>query len=139
MKRRHCNLNTDISNGIFQHAVLSRQHFPCGFPCCIACSKSTATPSACYRGPKPQKCPKWLGEGAKGVLDPRSKGLPRVFCTTKTLFCTGATLFRTSARGLWRPWPKGPFALFPNHFCFPGPLRAPLPGPLGHNSNSTET
>ena len=25
-----------------------------------------ATPSACYRGPKPQKCPTWLGEGAKG-------------------------------------------------------------------------
>ena len=73
-----------------------------------------ATPSACYRGPKPQKCPRWLGEGAKGVLDPRSKGLPRVFCTTKTLFCTGATLFRTSARGLWRPWPKRPFAPSPN-------------------------
>ena len=36
-----------------------------------------ATPSACYRGPKPQKCPKWLGEGAKGVLDPESKGLPK--------------------------------------------------------------
>ena len=34
--------------------------------------------SACYRGPKPQKRPKWLGEGAKGVLDPGSKGLPRV-------------------------------------------------------------
>ena len=30
-----------------------------------------ATPSACYRGPKPQKCPKWLGEGTKGKL-PRS-------------------------------------------------------------------
>ena len=28
---------------------------------------------------KPQK---WLGEGAKGVLNPGSKGLPRVFCTT---------------------------------------------------------
>ena len=27
----------------------------------------------CYRGPKPQKCPKWLGEGAKGLLDPGSK------------------------------------------------------------------
>ena len=48
-----------------------------------------ATPSACYRGPKPQKRPKWLLEGAKVVLDPGSKGLPRVFCTTKTLLCTG--------------------------------------------------
>ena len=55
-----------------------------------------ATPSACYRGPKRQKCPKWLGEGAKGALDPGSKGLPRVCCTTQTLFCTGATLFCTS-------------------------------------------
>ena len=26
------------------------------------------TRSACYRGPKPQICPKCLGEGAKGVL-----------------------------------------------------------------------
>ena len=65
-----------------------------------------ATPGACYRGPKPQKCPKWLGEGAKGVSDPGSKGLPRVFCSTETLFCTGATLFCTSARGLWRPGPE---------------------------------
>ena len=24
--------------------------------------------SACYRGPSPQNCPKWLGEGTKGVL-----------------------------------------------------------------------
>ena len=91
-----------------------------------------ATPSACYRGPTPQKCPKWLGEGAKGVLDPRSEGLPRVFCTTKTLFCTGATFFCTSARGLWRPWPKGPFAPSPNHF-WEFPFSGPLPGPLGRN------
>ena len=27
-----------------------------------------ATRGACYRGWKPQNCPKWLGEGAKGVL-----------------------------------------------------------------------
>ena len=26
------------------------------------------SPSACYRGPKLQKCPKGLGEGAKDVL-----------------------------------------------------------------------
>ena len=32
--------------------------------------KRLATPSACYRRPKPQKCPKWLGEGAKGLLGP---------------------------------------------------------------------
>ena len=34
-----------------------------------------ATPSACYRSPKPQSCPKWLGEGAKRLLDPGSKVL----------------------------------------------------------------
>ena len=52
-----------------------------------------ATPSACYRGPKLQKSPKWLGEGAKGVLDPRSKGLPRVFAPSKlrvSQTCLGA-------------------------------------------------
>ena len=38
-------------------------------PACVA------TPSACYRGPKPQTCPKWLGEGAKGLLDSGSKVL----------------------------------------------------------------
>ena len=34
-----------------------------------------------------QKC---LGEGAKGLLDPGSKGLRKVFCTTQNPFCTGA-------------------------------------------------
>ena len=29
-----------------------------------------ATLSVCYRGPKPPRCPKWLVEGAKGLLDP---------------------------------------------------------------------
>ena len=80
----------------------------------ISCS--VATQRFCYRGPKPQKGPKWLAQGAKRVLGPGSKGLPRVFCTTETLFCTGATLFCTSARGLWHPWPKRPCAPSPNHF-----------------------
>ena len=73
---------------------------------CHTFDTKLATPSACYRGPKPQKCPKSLGEGAKGGLDPGSKGLPIVFCTTQTLFCTGATLFCTSARGLCSLSPK---------------------------------
>ena len=34
----------------------------------VVSASSVATRSACYRGPKPQDCPKWLGEGAKGVL-----------------------------------------------------------------------
>ena len=32
--------------------------------------------SACYRGPKPQKCPKWLGEGCKRFLDQLEKWSP---------------------------------------------------------------
>ena len=46
--------------------------------------------------PKPQNCPKWLGEGAKGLLASWRNGLPRVSCTNATLFCTSATLFCTS-------------------------------------------
>ena len=84
-----------------------------GRPLCLA--RWCPTQRFRYRGPKPQKCPKWLEEGAKGVLDPGSKGLPRVLCITKTLLCTGATLFCASARGLWRPWPKRPVAPSPNH------------------------
>ena len=38
---------------------------------------SFATRSACYRGRKPQSCPKWLGEGAKGVLVYVDKSLLR--------------------------------------------------------------
>ena len=75
-----------------------------------------ATPSACYRGRKPQNCPKWLGEGAKGVLARWRKGLPRVSCTTATLFCTSATLFCTSATGFWSTYAKTPFAPSDNHF-----------------------
>ena len=59
------------------------------------------TRTACYRGPKPQHCPKWLGEGAKGVLTSRRDGLPRVSCTSATLVCTSATLSCTSATGFW--------------------------------------
>ena len=43
---------------------------------------------------------KWLGEGAKGLWDSGTEGLPRVFCTTQDLCCIGATPFRTSAGGL---------------------------------------
>ena len=60
-----------------------------GHPGLTAC---LVPPSACYRGPRTQNCPKPLGEGAKGVTSWR-KGLPRVFCTSTTLFCTSATLF----------------------------------------------
>ena len=64
----------------------------------------------------PHNCPKWLREGAEGVLASWRKGLPRLSCTTTTLFGTNATLFCTSATGLWSPYTKTPFAPSPNHF-----------------------
>ena len=76
-------------------------------------SVSLATPSACYSGPKPQNSQKREREGAKGVLSPGSKGLPRVFCTASLHWCNSLCI---SARGLWRPWPKRAFAPSPNHF-----------------------
>ena len=50
--------------------------------------------------PKPQKCPKWLGEGAKGVLMSWRDGLPRVSCTSATLICTSATEVHQCSRRL---------------------------------------
>ena len=97
-----------------------------GYPCTLQFCNSRGArledwvwvcdPECLLQGPETSKVPKWLGEGAKGVLDRGCKGLSRVFCTTKTLFCTSATLLWTNARGLWRPWPKRPFAPSPNHF-----------------------
>ena len=72
--------------------------------------------SACYRGPKPQKCPKWLGEGAKGFFDELERCPPRVSCTNATLSCTSATLSWTSATGFWSSCTKTPFAPSPNHY-----------------------
>ena len=54
-------------------------------PSSVLASPWLATPSACYTGPKPLSCRKWLGEGAKGVLTSRKNGLPRVSCTSATL------------------------------------------------------
>ena len=67
-------------------------------------------PSRLGEGSKIGNSRKWFGEGAKGLLDPGSKGLPRVSCTFRNLFCTGATLFCTSARGFSLPGSKRPFA-----------------------------
>ena len=51
--------------------------------------------------PEQLKSPKVVREGAKGLFDPGSKGLPRVFCTTQNLLCAGATPFHTNARGVF--------------------------------------
>ena len=79
---------------------------------------------------------KWLGEGAKGVLDPGSKGLQRVFCTTQTLFCTGATLF-------FAPVQEDFGTLGPKHLLHPllapfgkFPFSGPLPEPWGRNTRT---
>ena len=60
-----------------------------------------------------EKC---LGEGAKGLLDPGSKGLRKVFCTTQNCFCTGAKWGCTGARRFVLPWVQRPFAPSPKHF-----------------------
>ena len=52
-----------------KHAKDVRGHPKCAEIVRKVCGGATvATPSACYRGPKAKKCPKWLGEGAKGLL-----------------------------------------------------------------------
>ena len=68
------------------------------------------------RARKGESSPKWLGEGAKGLLSPGSKSLPRVFCTIRNPFCTGATPFCTGASPFSLPGLKRPFAPSPNHF-----------------------
>ena len=70
---------------------------------------------SCGREPENGKFPKWLGEGAKGLLSPRSKSPPRVFRTIRNPFCTGATPFCTGATPFSPPGLKRPFAPSPNH------------------------
>ena len=67
-------------------------------------------------GPIQANRPKWLGEGAKGLLGRGSKSLKKGSCTTKTLFCTGATQHFTGAKGIWPDCTQRPFAPSPNHF-----------------------
>ena len=61
------------------------------------------------KGKIPQKC---LGEGAKGLLDPGSKGLRKAFCTGATPFCTGAKAVLGGAKGFsetFAPWVQKTF------------------------------
>ena len=95
-----------------------------------SCTQGLATRSACYRGPKLQNSPKWLGEGAKGVLANCRKGLPRASCTSATLFCTSATLFCTSLTGFLSTYTKTPLlTCFHASFC-------PFPPLFGHPFSS---
>ena len=85
-----------------------------------------ATPSACYRAPKPQKCPKWLGEGAKCLLDSGSKG-PLVLVQK-----------RVAPQGL-SAFLKHAFREVTSGFCkgtVPGAPPRPSPGPLRMPKNN---
>ena len=82
------------------------------------------------RGSRIGNSREWLREGAKGLLYPGSKGLPRVSCTFQNLFCTGVILFCTSARGFSLSGSKRPFAPSRNHFPGISYFRPPLPGGL---------
>ena len=75
-----------------------------------------ATQRFCYRGPKPQKCPKWLGEGAKGLLgqgrqSPLALVQKRVAPVQNRVLVVQKTLGRPLL-----PGSKTPFAPSPNHF-----------------------
>ena len=76
----------------------------------------TCDPECLLQRPETSNCPKWLGEGAKGVLGTCRNSLPRVSCTSATLFCTRATLFCTSATGFLPTCTKTPFAPSLKHF-----------------------
>ena len=75
------------------------------------------------------KFPKVLRGGCKGLLDPRSKGLRKVFCTTPNCSCTGAKAVCTGARGLVLPGSKTKNLLHPplstfGNFPRPGACQA---------------
>ena len=77
---------------------------------------SFVTQRFCYRGPKPQNCPKWLGEGAKGLLGqgrqrPLALAQKRVAPVQNRVLVVQKTLGRPLL-----PGSKTPFAPSPNHF-----------------------
>ena len=70
----------------------------------------------CYRGPKPQKFPKWLGEGAKCLL---GQGRQRPLALVQKKSCTCAKQGFGGAKDSWEtfaPWVQNTFAPSPNHF-----------------------
>ena len=92
-----------------------------------------ATLSACYRGPKPQKCPRWLGKGAKGVLDQGAKVSQESFAPPKPCFAP-VQLSLSLLHQRKRPWAPLAQKTFCRNFPFPGPL----PGPLGRKLEMTK-
>ena len=76
--------------------------------------RSVAIQRFCYRGPKPQKCPKWLG-GSFGPRAPKSSSTgakgKRVAPVQNRVLVVQKTLGRPLP-----PGSKTPFAPSPNHF-----------------------
>ena len=74
----------------------------------------------------PQYCALLVRGGCSSSFGPRSKGLPRLFCTSATtqyLLCTSAIPFRTSPRGFLLAACKRPVA--PSPFPFSGNFPCP--------------
>ena len=70
----------------------------------------------CYGGPKPQKSPRWLGEGAKGLLGQgRQSPLALVQKRVAPVQNRALVVQKTLGRPLL-PGSKTPFAPSPNHF-----------------------
>ena len=102
---------------------------PCNFVTTLA------SPGACYRGPKPQKCPKSLGEGAKGLLglwrqSPLALVQKRVAPVQNRVWVVQKTLGRPLLLGS-----KTPFAPSPNHFGHFG-VSGPCSRHLGSQDHS---
>ena len=53
-----------------------------------------------FLGESPKK---WLGEGAEGLLSPRSNSLPKVLYTIRDPFCTGTTPSCSGAKHFSHP------------------------------------
>ena len=91
-----------------------------------------ATPSACYRGAKPQKCPKWLGEGAKGPFGPRE---PKSSCTgAERELHRCKTGFRWCKRLLGDLCSLGPKHLLHPLLTVLGTFEVPVAGTRGRNA-----
>ena len=75
-----------------------------------------ATPSACYRAPKSQNFPKWLGEGAKGVLVYADQKPVRLVQERVALLQNRVALVQETLGRPFLQLAKTPFAPSPNHF-----------------------
>ena len=92
----------------------------------------------CYRGPKPQKCPKWLGEGAKGLL---GQGRQSPLALVQKGSCTGAKQGFGGAKDSWEtfaPWVQKTFCTLSEPLWALLRFRAPVAGTRGRNYGPLE-